>query len=115
MEGTLDEIEAMVPQALAGLKLKLLPHVLGSLDSTLWTALMLAWLFGIMLAAAFAVVLRIFFTAFKADVVSDDWSMIFAVLAALTYVTETMTREPSREATGGPWQNLKFHRRKSAT
>jgi len=30
--------------------------LLGSLDSTLWTALMLAWLFGIMLAAAFAVV-----------------------------------------------------------
>lgn len=30
--------------------------LLGSLDSTLWTALMLAWLFAVMLAAAFAVV-----------------------------------------------------------
>ena len=35
-------------------------------------------------AAAFAVVLRIFFEAFRADVVSDDWSMIFAGLAAVS-------------------------------
>lgn len=33
-------------------------------------------------AAAFAVVIRIFFEAFEADFLSDDWSMIFAVLAA---------------------------------
>ena len=37
-------------------------------------------------AAAFAVVLRIFFEAFRADVVSDDWSMIFAVLAAASMI-----------------------------
>lgn len=33
-------------------------------------------------AAAFAVVMRIFFEALGADFLSDDWSMIFAVLAA---------------------------------
>lgn len=33
-------------------------------------------------AAAFAVVIRIFFEAFEADFLSDDWSMVFAVLAA---------------------------------
>jgi NADH-quinone oxidoreductase subunit N len=35
-------------------------------------------------AAAFAVVTRIFFEAFGARFLSDDWSMIFAVLAAVT-------------------------------
>ncbi|MGE5596930.1 MAG: NADH-quinone oxidoreductase subunit N [Hyphomicrobiales bacterium] len=35
-------------------------------------------------AAAFAVVTRIFFEALGADVLSDDWSMIFAVLAAVS-------------------------------
>lgn len=35
-------------------------------------------------AAAFAVVTRIFFEAFDAKFLSDDWSMIFAVLAAVT-------------------------------
>ncbi|MFN0147076.1 MAG: NADH-quinone oxidoreductase subunit N [Dehalococcoidia bacterium] len=35
-------------------------------------------------AAAFAVVLRIFMEAFPASFLSDDWSMIFAVLAAAT-------------------------------
>ncbi|MFQ5381464.1 MAG: NADH-quinone oxidoreductase subunit N, partial [Dehalococcoidia bacterium] len=33
-------------------------------------------------AAAFAVVVRLFFEGLNADVLSDDWSMIFAVLAA---------------------------------
>lgn len=33
-------------------------------------------------AAAFAVVIRIFFEAFEADFLSDDWSVVFAVLAA---------------------------------
>ena len=33
-------------------------------------------------AAAFAVVLRVFFEALRADFLSDDWSMIFAVIAA---------------------------------
>jgi NADH-quinone oxidoreductase subunit N len=33
-------------------------------------------------AAAFAVVIRIFFEAFEADFLSNDWSMVFAVLAA---------------------------------
>ncbi len=33
-------------------------------------------------AAAFAVVVRLFFEGLRADVLSDDWSMIFAVLAA---------------------------------
>jgi NADH-quinone oxidoreductase subunit N len=35
-------------------------------------------------AAAFAVVMRIFFEALGADFLSDDWSMIFAVLAAVS-------------------------------
>ena len=35
-------------------------------------------------AAAFAVVLRIFIEALGADFLSDDWSMIFAVLAAVS-------------------------------
>jgi NADH-quinone oxidoreductase subunit N len=35
-------------------------------------------------AAAFAVVLRIFYAAFTPEVLSDDWSMIFAVLAAIS-------------------------------
>ncbi len=35
-------------------------------------------------AAAFAVVTRIFFEAFEADFLSDDWSMIFAVIAAVS-------------------------------
>jgi len=35
-------------------------------------------------AAGFAIVLRIFFEAFEADFLSDDWSMIFAVLAAVS-------------------------------
>ncbi len=35
-------------------------------------------------AAAFAVVMRIFFEALGADVLSDDWSTVFAVLAAVT-------------------------------
>lgn len=35
-------------------------------------------------AAAFAVVTRIFFEALDADFLSDDWSMIFAILAAVT-------------------------------
>jgi NADH-quinone oxidoreductase subunit N len=35
-------------------------------------------------AAAFAVVTRIFFEAFEADFLSDDWSMIFAIIAAVS-------------------------------
>jgi NADH-quinone oxidoreductase subunit N len=35
-------------------------------------------------AAAFAVVIRIFFEALGADFLSDDWSMIFAVIAAVS-------------------------------
>ena len=35
-------------------------------------------------AAAFAVVTRIFFEALGADFLSDDWSMIFAILAAVS-------------------------------
>ena len=35
-------------------------------------------------AAAFAVVMRIFFEALGADILSNDWSMIFAVLAAVS-------------------------------
>ena len=35
-------------------------------------------------AAAFAVVIRVFFEAFGADFVSNDWANIFAVLAAIT-------------------------------
>lgn len=35
-------------------------------------------------AAAFAVVIRIFFEALGADVLSDDWSMIFAIVAAVS-------------------------------
>jgi len=35
-------------------------------------------------AAAFAVVLRIFFEALGSDFLSDDWSMIFAILAAVS-------------------------------
>jgi NADH-quinone oxidoreductase subunit N len=35
-------------------------------------------------AAAFAVVMRIFFEALGADFLSEDWSMIFAVLAAVS-------------------------------
>jgi NADH-quinone oxidoreductase subunit N len=35
-------------------------------------------------AAAFAVVMRIFFEALPAPFLSDDWSMVFAVLAAVT-------------------------------
>lgn len=35
-------------------------------------------------AAAFAVVIRIFFEALGAEVLSDDWSTMFAVLAAVT-------------------------------
>lgn len=35
-------------------------------------------------AAAFAVVMRIFFEALPADFLSDDWSMIFAILAAVS-------------------------------
>lgn len=35
-------------------------------------------------AAAFAVVTRVFFEALGADYLSDDWSMVFAVLAAIS-------------------------------
>jgi NADH-quinone oxidoreductase subunit N len=35
-------------------------------------------------AAAFAVVIRVFFEALDAEFLSDDWSMIFAVLAAVS-------------------------------
>lgn len=35
-------------------------------------------------AAAFAVVTRIFFEALPADFLSDDWSMVFAILAAVS-------------------------------
>jgi len=35
-------------------------------------------------AAGFAVILRVFYTAFGAETISGDWAMIFAVLAALS-------------------------------
>ena len=47
-------IEAVVPPALAGLKLKLLPHILGSLDSmaiqSTTTIHVFAWIRGVVLA-----------------------------------------------------------------
>jgi NADH-quinone oxidoreductase subunit N len=35
-------------------------------------------------AAGFAVILRVFYTAFGAETISGDWAMIFAVLAAIS-------------------------------
>jgi NADH-quinone oxidoreductase subunit N len=43
-----------------------------------------AWLSVGSKAAAFAVVTRVFFEAFSADVISDDWSLIFAVISAVS-------------------------------